>query len=64
MVLREPHVLKPVLLSPHDLVENLTVELIVGPFPGWRVTEVVPQTKAEFSIRAHVCFPFPIASSI
>src|SRR4051794_2006624 len=35
------------LLGPDYLVENLAVNLIVGAFPLWRITEVVPQAEAQ-----------------
>src|SRR5262245_38411579 len=62
-MLKEPNILKPMLLSPHDLVENLTIELIVRTLPGGWVTEVVPQPKAEFGICAHVLCSFLSANS-
>jgi hypothetical protein len=46
VVLRQPHVVKAVVLAPHDLIKNLSIEPVGSLAPlGW-IAEVVPQTKA------------------
>src|SRR6266481_473031 len=49
VVLRQPHIVKPVVLSPRDLIEDFAVEPVGGLPPLWWISEVVPKTKAELS---------------
>ena len=46
VVLRQPHIVKPVVLGPCDLVEDFAVEPVEGLPRVWWIAEVVPQTKA------------------
>ena len=50
MVLRQPNVIKSVVLAPNDLIKNLSVEPVGGLAPLGRISEVVSKTKAYFSI--------------
>src|SRR5579862_1392685 len=50
VVLREPNVVESMGIAPCDLIEGFRVEAIVGLSPLERVAEVIPKTKAYFSI--------------
>jgi hypothetical protein len=50
VVLGQPDIIKPVLFAPGDLMEDLAVEAVGGLVPLWRIAEVVPQAKANFSV--------------
>ena len=49
VVLRQPHIVKPVILAPRDLIEDFAVEPVGGLTPLCWISEVVPKTKAELS---------------
>jgi hypothetical protein len=49
VVLRQPDIIKPVVLAPRDLIEDFAVEPVGGLMPLWRIAEVIPQTKPYFS---------------
>jgi hypothetical protein len=46
VVLGQPDIIKPVVLGPHDLLEDLAVEPVGRLAPLWRIPEVIPKTKA------------------
>src|SRR6266404_7368350 len=47
VVLRQPHIVKPVILAPRDLIEDFAVEPVGRLPPLWWISEVIPKTKAE-----------------
>jgi hypothetical protein len=49
-VLRQPNVIKPVVLAPCDLIEDFAVEPVGGLSPLLRISEVVLETKAYFRL--------------
>ncbi len=49
VVLRQPHIVKPVILAPRDLVEDFAIEPIGGLPPLLWISEVIPKAEAYFS---------------
>src|SRR5271169_7161726 len=49
VVLRQPDIIKPVVLAPRDLIEDFAVEPVGGLVPQCWISEVIPKTKAYFS---------------
>jgi hypothetical protein len=49
VVLRQPNIIKPVVLAPCDLIEDFAVEPVGRLAPLWWIAEVIPKTKAYFA---------------
>ena len=59
VVLGQPDIIKAVVLAPRDLIEDFAVEPVGGLAPLWRISEVVPKTKAYFSTVLKSCLASP-----
>jgi hypothetical protein len=52
-MLRQPNVIKAVVFTPGDLIEDFTVKPVGGLMSLLRVAEIIPKAKADFSV-AHL----------